>query len=105
MRTEAQSSRSLQLLSVASKPILEVKCCVAGALPMILVSNRCPEERHDAISGVLINGALESVDSFGEDREEAIHDLVPLLGIYLLGEIHRTLHVGEEHGHLLALAF
>jgi hypothetical protein len=40
-----------------------------------------------------------------EDREEAIHDLVPLLGIYLLGDIHRALHVGEKYRHLFALAF
>ena len=31
--------------------------------------------------------------------------LVPLFGIELLGQIHRPLHVGEEHGHLLPLAF
>ena len=37
--------------------------------------------------------------------EEAVHDLVPLFGVELLGEIHRALHVGEEHGDLLALAF
>ena len=30
---------------------------------------------------------------------------MPLLGVDLLGEIHRALHVGEEDGHLLALAF
>jgi hypothetical protein len=31
--------------------------------------------------------------------------LVPLLGIDLLGEVHRALHVGEEHRHLLTLTF
>ena len=40
-----------------------------------------------------------------EDAEEALHDLRPLLGVELLGQLHRALHVGEEHGHLLALAF
>ena len=49
--------------------------------------------------------ALEAVNALGKDLEEAIHDLVPLLGIDLLGELHRALHVGEEHRHLLALAF
>ena len=29
----------------------------------------------------------------------------PLLGVELLGQLHRALHVGEEDGHLLALAF
>ena len=45
------------------------------------------------------------MDAVGEDREEAIHDPMPLLGVDLLGEIHRPLHVGEKHRHLLALAF
>jgi hypothetical protein len=45
------------------------------------------------------------VNSVGEDLEEALHDPVPVFGIDRLREIHRALHVGEEHGHLLALAF
>src|SRR5262249_44780771 len=37
--------------------------------------------------------------------EEAIHYRVPFFGIDLFSEIHRALHVGEEDGHLFALAF
>ncbi len=33
-----------------------------------------------------------------------VHDVVPLLGIDLPGEVHRALHVGEEHSDLLAFA-
>ena len=39
-----------------------------------------------------------------QDREEALHNFRPLFRVHLLGEFHRALHVGEEHGHLLALA-
>ena len=45
------------------------------------------------------------MDSVSEDSEEPIHDLVPFLGIDFFGQIHRALHVGEEDGYLLALAF
>jgi hypothetical protein len=45
------------------------------------------------------------VHSLGEYLEEAVKDSVPLLRIELLGQIHRPLHVGEEDGHLFALAF
>ena len=45
------------------------------------------------------------MDTVGKDPEEAAHDAVPLFGVDLLGEIHGSLHVGEENGHLLALAF
>ena len=78
---------------------------VAGALRVILVRDRRAEERHDAVAGVLVRRALEAVHAVGEDREEAIDDAVPLFRVELLGELHRALHVGEEHGHLLALAF
>ena len=72
---------------------------------MVLVRDRRAEQRHDPVAGVLVDRALEAVNALGEDREEAIHDPVPLLGIDLLGELHRALHVGEEHRHLLPLAF
>jgi hypothetical protein len=72
---------------------------------VVLVRDGRTEERHDAVAGVLVDGPLKAMHSFREDREETVHDLVPLFGIYLLGQIHRALHVGEEHGHLLALAF
>src|SRR5439155_24469889 len=41
----------------------------------------------------------------GEELEEAVHDPVPVFWVELLGELHRALHVGEEDGDLLALAF
>ena len=37
--------------------------------------------------------------------EESIEDRVPLLRVELLRQLHRALHVGEQHGDLLALAF
>ncbi len=58
-----------------------------------------------AVARVLVDRPLEAVHAVGEDLEEAVHDPVPVLGVDLLGEIHRALHVGEEHRHLLALAF
>ena len=72
---------------------------------MILVRERRPEERHDAVAGVLVHRALEAMHALGEDREEAIEDAMPLLGVEPGGEVHRALHVGEEDGHLLALSF
>ncbi len=78
---------------------------VAGARRMVLVGDRCAEQSHDAVAGVLIDRPLEAVNSVGEDLEEALHDPVPVFGIDRLREIHRPLHVGEENRHLLALAF
>jgi len=72
---------------------------------VVLVRDRRAEQRHDPVAGVLIHRALEAVDAVGEDLEEAIHDAMPFLRINLLGQLHRAFHIGEQHGHLLALAF
>ena len=77
---------------------------VAGALRVVLVRERRAEQRHDAVARVLVHRPFEAVHAVGEDGEEPIHDAVPVLGVDLLGERHRALHVGEEDGHLLALA-
>jgi hypothetical protein len=45
------------------------------------------------------------MNAFGQDLEETIHDAVPLLRVELGGELRRAPDVGEQHGHLLALAF
>ena len=71
---------------------------------MVLVRDRGPEQRHDPVAGELVHGALEPPDALGEQREEALHDLTPLLGVGLLGHVHRAHDVGEQDGHLLALA-
>jgi hypothetical protein len=61
--------------------------------------------RRRPIARVLLGRDLESVNSLGEDREEAVHNLVPFFRIHLLGEVHGPLHVREEDRHLLALPF
>jgi hypothetical protein len=72
---------------------------------MVFMRDRRPEQGHDAVARVLIDRTLEAVHPFGEDCEEAIHDLMPLFGIHLLGKVHRALRVGEEKRHLFALPF
>jgi len=72
---------------------------------VILVRDGSTEQRHDPVTGELVDGPLEAVDAVGQNLEEAIEDPMPRLGVHLLGKLHRTDHVGEQHGHLLALAF
>jgi hypothetical protein len=62
---------------------------IARALRVILVCNRCSEERHDAIARVLVHRTFEAMHALGQDLEEAIQDAVPDLGIDLFGQLHR----------------
>ena len=99
-----EPARAAQLVGVAAQRLAHVQRGVAGALRVILVRDRRAEQRHDPVAGVLVHRALEAVHAVGEDLQEAVEDAVPLLRIDRLGELHRSLHVGEQDGDLLALA-
>src|SRR6185312_3153783 len=101
---ERQAAFAFELLCEATKLLAEMEGGVAGTMRVVLVRQRCSEERHHAVTGVLVDRAFEAMNAFGEDLEEAIENTVPLFGIDLLGELHGAGHVGEEHGDLLALA-
>src|SRR5262249_43701084 len=101
---EVEAMAALQLLGVAPQLVSQVKRRPARALGVILVRDRRPEQRHDAVAGVLRDGSLEAVHAVGEEVEEAVHDAVPVLGVELLGELHLALHVGEQDRDLLAFA-
>ena len=77
---------------------------VAGAPGVVLMGDRRPEDGHDPVAGEFVDRSLVAVDGLGEDREEALHGRPPLLGVLLLGHVHRALDVGEEHRDELALA-
>ena len=52
---------------------------------MILMRDRCAKQGHDAIAGVLVDRALEAMDSLGQQREIAVQNLMPALGVELSG--------------------
>ncbi len=78
---------------------------VTGAAAVVLVSDGSPEERHHAVSGELVDRALESVDACGENLEDAIENAMPVFGVDAVGEAHRIDHIDKEDAHLLALPF
>ena len=102
---KVQSARQPQLIGVGPERVAQVQRGVAGALRVVLVGDGRAEQRHDAVAGVLVHRAFEAVHAVGKDGEEAVEDRVPLFRIDLFGQLHRALHVGEQHGDLLALAF
>src|SRR5262245_10462508 len=100
---EVEGGGAPELVRVAPELIAQVEGRVAGSPGVIFVRDGGPEQRHDSVAGVLVHCALEAVDAVGQNCEEPIHDLVPFLGIDLLGEVHRALYVSEEGGDLLPL--
>ena len=93
------------LFGVSLHRLLHPERGVAGAHGMVLVGQGGPEERHDAVPHDLIDRALVAVDRLHHPLEHGVEEVSRLFGIAIGEDLHRALEVGEEHGHLLALAF
>ena len=98
---EAETLGPPQLVGVPADRIGQVQGRVAGPPGVVLVGDGGPEERHDAVAGELVDRPLEAVDTVGEDPHEPVHHREPVLGVEVLLEFHRPLHVGEEDRDLL----
>ena len=94
-----------QLVRVAAQLLGEVQRRVTRTLRVVFMGDGRPEEGHDPIARELVDCALEAMHTLGQNREKAVHDAVPLLGINGAGELHRTMDICEEHRDQLALAF
>src|ERR1700730_13634407 len=70
---------------------------------VIFVGYRRAEQGGDCIAGGLNYVAVVVMDRVDHQAQSRIDDRARLLWIQLLHQIHRTLDVGEEGGHRLAL--
>ena len=72
---------------------------------MILVGQRRPKQRHDAIAHDLVHRALVAVHGRHQALQHRVEELPRFLGIAVGQQFHGALQVGEQHRDLLALAF
>ena len=93
------------LFSEAADGRLHIEGGVARPHRMVLVSQRRPEQRHDPVAHDLVHRTLVPVDGFHHPFEDWIDQLARFLGVSIGEQLHRALQVGEQHRHLLALAF
>ena len=91
----------LSFSRIGNEGLLNGQSSVAGSLRMILVSYGSAEEGHDTIAPELVDGSLVPVDLIHQDTETAVHDLVDILRIELLGHGSEARHIREEDGHEL----
>jgi hypothetical protein len=103
-RGEAEAVRPLDGCGPGPHPLEQMERSGAGSGGVILVGERRAEQRHDAVSGVLVHRASERVDALGQHLDEGAHQDVPDLRIDSPGELDRAREVDEEHGDVLALA-
>ncbi len=72
---------------------------------VVLVGDRRAEDRHDAVAQHLVDRALVGVHGVHHHLLERIEQRAHFFRIEVLHEVGRPLDVGEQDGHLLALAF
>ena len=72
---------------------------------MIFMSQRRTEQRHDPIAHDLIDCTFIAVHCLHHVLQDWIENFPRFLGIAVGQQLHRALHVGEQHRDLLALAF
>src|SRR6185295_6332797 len=92
-------------VSVARHGFLHPQRGVAGTHRVVLVSERCTEQRHDPVAHHLIHGALVAVHGLHHAFEDGVEQLTRLLGVAVGEQFHRAFEIREEDSHLLALAF
>jgi hypothetical protein len=100
---EGEAVLAPQLAPVVGQGVAQPQRRVAGPAGVILVRDRRSEEGHGAVAGELVHRPLVAVDRLTHDREEAVQERAPELRVNARRQLHRPLHVGEQHGHLLAL--
>jgi hypothetical protein len=90
---------------VAADRLLHGQGRVTGAHGVVLMGDRGPKQRHDAVAHDLVDGALIAVHGVHQALQDRIEELSGLLRVTVGQELHGALQVREQHGHLLALAF
>ena len=61
------------------------------------MGNRRAEQCHNAIAGVLINGPFKTMNPGSQDLKKIIQNIVPVFGIDLLGQFHRSFDIGKKY--------
>src|SRR5262249_8235748 len=102
---ELDTAAPLQFVPIALEGALDTERGMHRAPRMILMSDRRPEQRHDAVAEELIDGALVAMDFGQHQLEGTSHESVHVLRIQPIGHRGESRHVDKEHGDLLALAF
>ncbi len=93
------------VLGVERDRVLHPERGIAGPGRVVLVRQRGPEERHDAVPEHLVDGPLVAVDGLHHELEDRVDDLPRFFRVPVRQQLHRALQVREEHRHVLALAF
>src|SRR5690349_23434982 len=90
-----RAGASAGLVRVPADGFLHLQGGITGAQRVVLVGERRPEERHDAVAHDLVDGTLIAVNRLHHPLEYRVEDLACFLRIAVAEQLHRTFKVGE----------
>ena len=100
---QRQAARAPELLGVAPELLPHAQCGEAGAHGVVLAGQRRAEQRHDAVSHHLVDGAIVTVHCLHHALEHRIQQFPRLFRVAVREQFHGPFHVGKQDGYLLAL--
>ena len=71
---------------------------------MILMRNRCAEQRHNAVAQDLVDRALVAMHGIHHDADRSVEDAARFFRVGAFDDLERAFDVGEQHRDVLALA-
>jgi hypothetical protein len=96
---------ALDLYGIGFHGLLHAQRRVARPDGMVFMRDRGPKQRHDPVAHDLVHRPLVAVHGRHHAFEHRVEEVAGLLGVAVGQQLHRPLQVGEQHRHLLALAF
>jgi hypothetical protein len=84
---------------------LQSQSCEDSPPSMILMGDRCPEQRHKPITEELVDGAFVAVDIVKRQFEEPVQQRMHVFGSDALGNRGRVRQVTEQNGDLFPFPF
>ena len=82
---QVKTALCLEFAAEVSDGALHARGGVYRPARAVFVGNGGAEQGHDAVAGVLVDGALEAVHFGGDQGEAVVHDLVDYFGVKASG--------------------
>ena len=93
-----------RLVGQGRHPLVNVERGAHRAQRVVVVGDRCTEQRHDIVAHMLVDRAAIALDDAVDRLEIAVEQRVGRLGAERARKFGVTRDVGEQHGHLAPLA-
>ena len=88
----------MKLIVSRSDHFLHLQSGPDRAQGVVLLRDRCAEQRHQAVAKVMTDDSVMTVHDFGKQTQHTIEHVTQRFRLELLGESRRISYVGKQYG-------